>query len=84
MRTAYRQRGLESDEVLALVAYLEDADRETAADAAPLSLNVLLLGLAGAVLGLATVGTLWGTRSHRRERAITVLQSPADYVGAGL
>jgi mono/diheme cytochrome c family protein len=81
MRSAYLGRGLESDEVLALTAYLEDADRQAAEDPSPLPTKFLLLGLGGAVLGLGTLSFLWGHRSRRREPSTA---SQADCVGAGL
>jgi mono/diheme cytochrome c family protein len=84
MRPAYRDHGLEPDEVLALTAYLEDADKQDApADASPLPLKLLLLGLGGAALGLMTVSALWAGRSRRPEAA-SLAPSPADCVGAGL
>jgi mono/diheme cytochrome c family protein len=65
MRPAYRQHSLESDEVLALAAYLEHADRTAAEDSAPLSPRVLLWSLGGTVLGLVTIGALWGGRARQ-------------------
>jgi mono/diheme cytochrome c family protein len=98
MHPAYLQHGLEPDEVLSLVAYLEDADQHAAAGAPPLPLKFLLLGLAGMVVGLVAFGALRGSRPRRRElvaqngRAAPALPlagaglapSPADFVGAGL
>ena len=69
MQPTYLQHGLEPDEVLALVAYLEDADREGPADNSALSLKFLLLGVGGTVLGLLTLSTLWGSRSRQRDAA---------------
>jgi hypothetical protein len=66
MRPAFRQHALESDEVLALVAYLEDADRQAAEDTSPLPMKSLLLATAAAVLGLAGFSALWGSRARRR------------------
>jgi mono/diheme cytochrome c family protein len=86
MQPAYLRHGLEPDEVLALVAYLEDADRQVPADTSPVPLKFLLVGLGGAVLALLMVSALWGSRS-RRERAAPDAQAappPADFVGGGL
>jgi mono/diheme cytochrome c family protein len=90
MRPAYRDHGLEPDEVLALVAYLEDADKQAAApDASPLPLKLLLLGLGGAAVGLMMVSALWAGRSRRpqqvtRNGRASLTPSPADCAGAGL
>jgi mono/diheme cytochrome c family protein len=98
MRPAYQQHGLESEEVLSLVAFLEEADRKGVEDASPLPLKFLLLGLGGSVLGLASVSALWGSRSRARGRppldgrAAPALPaprpdlapSPPDYAGLGL
>jgi mono/diheme cytochrome c family protein len=62
----YREHGLQTEEVLTLTAYLEDTARHGVEDASLLPLNLLLLGLGGAVLGLATVSTLWGSLARRR------------------
>jgi mono/diheme cytochrome c family protein len=59
MQPAFQQHGLESEEVLALTAYLEDTDRHEVEDTSPFPLRFLLMGLGGTVLGLATVGTFW-------------------------
>jgi mono/diheme cytochrome c family protein len=84
---AYLGHGLESDEVLSMVAYLEDAGRQAVADAPPPPVKVLLLGAGGAVLGLA-FGALWRNRSARRGAAavgeIVSPPPPADDVGLGL
>jgi mono/diheme cytochrome c family protein len=98
MRPAYQQHGLESEEVLSLVAYLEDADRKGVEEASPLPLRFLLLGLGGSVLGLAGVSALWGSRSRARGRPPLdgqpapalpasrpeLVPSPPDYAGLGL
>jgi mono/diheme cytochrome c family protein len=86
MQPAYQRHNLEPDEVLALVAYLEDADRQAPADTSRVPLKFVLVSLGGAVLGLLMVSALWGSRS-RRERAAPggpAASRPADFVGAGL
>jgi mono/diheme cytochrome c family protein len=60
MLPVYQEHPLEPDEVTSLVAYLEKADRDGVEDASPLPLNFLLMGLGGAVVGLAAVNTFWG------------------------
>jgi mono/diheme cytochrome c family protein len=97
MRPTYRQHNLESDEVLVLTAYLEDADRHAAEAASPLPLTFLLLSLGGTVLVLAAFGTFWGRRSWRNSATLSgkvspslptsrpkAAPSPVDCVGAGL
>jgi len=98
MRSAYQRHGLDSDEVLSLAAYLEDTDQQCAEGNSPLPVKLLLLGLAGTVLGLSTLGALWGSRSRRRDGAALngtsaaalpfgrrePAASPADCIGAGL
>jgi mono/diheme cytochrome c family protein len=64
MRAAYLVHNLEPDEVLTLVAYLEDADKHAAEDTSPLRLKFLLMGLGGAALGLVALSALWGARAR--------------------
>jgi mono/diheme cytochrome c family protein len=89
MRLAYQRNSLEPDEVLDLMAYLDDADKQAVADTTPQPLRFLLTGLGGAVLGLGVLSALWGARSRRRERAAQngrpdLAPSSMDCVGAGL
>jgi hypothetical protein len=98
MQSAYLQHSLEPDEVLSLVAYLEDADKRAAVDTSPLPLKFLLMSLAGTVLALAAVSTARGSRSRRRDQATSngravpalpdappdLAPSPLHRVGAGL
>jgi hypothetical protein len=98
MQSAYLQHSLEPDEVLSLVAYLEDADKWAAVDTSPLPLKFLLISLAGTVLALAAASSAWGSRSRRRDQATSngsggtalpaappnLAPSPLHRVGAGL
>jgi mono/diheme cytochrome c family protein len=97
MRPIYRQHGLESEEALSLVAYLEQADRKGVEETSSLPVRFLLLGLGGSVLGLVTVSSLWGSRSRPPGRPPLdgraaplpasrpdLARSPQDYVGLGL
>jgi mono/diheme cytochrome c family protein len=96
MHPAYLQNRLESDEVLALVAYLEDADRHAAADASPVPMKSLMLGLGGTMVGMAVIGLLWGSRGRQRNVAALngkapvrsaradLATTPADCLGGGL
>jgi mono/diheme cytochrome c family protein len=97
MRPAYRQHALEPDEVLALAAYLEDVNKHAVEAASPLPLKFALLGLGGAVLGLAAFGSFWGSHSRREQAPLNgkvaaerpasqpkETPSPVDCLGAGL
>jgi mono/diheme cytochrome c family protein len=64
MQSAYLQHSLESDEVLCLVAYLEEVSKSATADASLLPLKFLLMSLAGSVLALVTASGAWGSRSR--------------------
>jgi hypothetical protein len=66
MQPAFRQHGLAAEEVLSLAAFLEDTARQGVEDTSPLPLKFLLLGLGGAVLGLATISTLWLRKEYPR------------------
>lgn len=62
MQTQYRNHALQSDEIIALVALLED--RAKAGGSADLAgrLTFVLLGLGGAVLGLISLDFIWQRR----------------------
>jgi mono/diheme cytochrome c family protein len=68
MQPTYQQHALEREEVLALGAYLEETDKQGVEDASPVPLKFLLMGLGGAVLGLAVVSSLWGSSLRPRSR----------------
>jgi hypothetical protein len=80
MRAALLSHKLESQEVFSLVAYLEDVDQHAAVDTSPLRFTVLLAGLGGAVLGLATFSALWGSRARARGEAAPVAIAPSQQV----
>jgi mono/diheme cytochrome c family protein len=62
MLPVYQQHPLESEEVVALAAYLEQRDREGVEEAASVPLTLLLWGLGGTVLGLVVINVLFGWR----------------------
>jgi mono/diheme cytochrome c family protein len=62
MHPVYKEHPLESEEVLGLAAYLEEADKGGAEQAAGVPWNLLFLGLGGAVLGLLTLNFVWRPR----------------------
>jgi hypothetical protein len=66
MQPVYREHALGPDDALALVAFLEEADRQGVEPAAPLPLKFFLLALGGAVLGLATISALGAALGWRR------------------
>jgi mono/diheme cytochrome c family protein len=60
MLPVYQRHPLEKEEALALAAYLEETAKEGVEDAASFPLNFFLMGLGGAVLGLAAINFFWG------------------------
>jgi mono/diheme cytochrome c family protein len=66
MLPLYQQHSMQEDEVLSLVAYLEQTARQgVEQDPAP-PLNFLLMGLGGTVVGLGAVSTVWGFSRRSR------------------
>jgi mono/diheme cytochrome c family protein len=68
MCALYQQHALEPDEASSLTAYLEETDKHGVKQASGPPLMFLLMGLGGAVLGLATVGTFLRGRVGPRSR----------------
>jgi mono/diheme cytochrome c family protein len=68
MHPVYKEYPLKPEEVLSLAAYLEETDKTGVAEAAPVPVKYLLLGLGGTVLGLVTLNFLWGTWFRPRRR----------------
>jgi mono/diheme cytochrome c family protein len=66
MLPVYQQHPLQDEEVLGLVAYLETTAREGVEHGGAPPVNLLLLGLGGAVVGVIGVNFLWGNRSTRQ------------------
>jgi mono/diheme cytochrome c family protein len=60
MLPVYQQHTLQEEEVLPLVAFLQDSANHGVEQSSAPPLNLLLFGLGGAVLGLTTLGALWG------------------------
>jgi mono/diheme cytochrome c family protein len=89
MQPVYQQRALEQDEVLALAAYLEETDKQGVEQAAGPPRNFLLLGLGGAVLGLAAVSAFWrgrfraGNRPGLNGKAAVDVRSESEFVPLG-
>ena len=71
MRPLFVGRPMTQDEILSLVAFLEDSSLSPGeADAAAARMNFFLLGLGGTVLSLAAFGTLWRGRFRTVRRAM--------------
>jgi len=62
MQSQYKDKTLQSDEIMPLVAYLESTAQSGGVAEVTPRLNFFLLGLAGAVLGLVTFDFIWGFR----------------------
>ncbi len=67
MLPVYQQHSLQDEEVLPLVAYLENTAREGVEHGAAPSMKFLLFGLGGTVVGLGAVSAFLGHRFSRAE-----------------
>jgi hypothetical protein len=86
MQPLYQQHPLKPDEVQAVVAYLEDADKRGVEEAG-FPLKFFLFGLGGTVLGLAVVSTLGTSRIWPRGRplpdgALAAVEHPGTALAA--
>jgi mono/diheme cytochrome c family protein len=70
MLPVYKEHALQLDEVMSLVAYLEETDRQGVEQASGPPRTFFLLGLGGTVLGLAAVSVLWGIRFRPRSQPL--------------
>jgi mono/diheme cytochrome c family protein len=77
MQALYRDKPLDADEIFALLAFLDDADKRSAAVAGP-SPVFLLLGLLGTVVALAMLNAIWRSRFRSVRRAL-VAASPRSH-----
>ena len=62
MRPVYKDHALELDEVMCLVAYLEQEDKQGVEQSSAPPMKFFMLGLGGTILGLATLSFLFGGR----------------------
>lgn len=70
MQPLFRGRALQSNEVLAITAFLEDEAKQGGeADTVPL-LNFFLLGLGGSVVALSSFGAIWKGRFRAVRRPL--------------
>ncbi len=70
MRPVFREHPMTSEEILPLVAYFEQAAQQPGEDDAVSPLNFFLIGLVGAVLGLAAFDRLWTHRFRAVRRPL--------------
>ncbi|MBM3990519.1 MAG: c-type cytochrome [Planctomycetes bacterium] len=73
MQPVFSRQGLDSDEVLALVAYLKDAANSGAAQAAPNTLKLVLGGVLGALALLVLFDIVWRKRYRATRRPLVHL-----------
>jgi mono/diheme cytochrome c family protein len=66
MQPVYKNHPLELDEVMCLVAYLEQEDKEGVEQSSAPPLKFFMMGLGGTVLALAAVSLLFGSRIGSR------------------
>lgn len=70
MQALFRDHNLQPDEILPLLAYVEDAAAQRReADSSP-TLNFFLFGMGGTVVGLALLGAVWRNRLRTVRRAL--------------
>ncbi len=74
MSPVFKRHALKPEEILPLIAFLEDEARKGGADASSAPLTFLLIGLGGAALGLVLCGQAWKDR-FRSVRKVLVLSS---------
>ncbi len=74
MKAIFKDHPLESDELLPLVAYFEDAANQVGDDDSVASLNFFLIALVGSALGLAVFDGIWKNR-FRAVRSPMVIES---------
>lgn len=70
MQPIFKTRPLQSDEILPLVAFLEDSAKRGGEDDSTATLNFFLLGLGGAVLGLVAFDAIWKGRFRAVRRPL--------------
>ncbi len=70
MRPVFKAHPMTSEEILPLVAYFEQAAQQPGEDDAVSPLNFFLIGLVGAVLGLAAFDGLWRHRFRAVRRPL--------------
>ena len=74
MAPVFKRHALKPEEILPLIAFLEDEAHKGGSDASSAPLTFLLIGLGGAALGLVLCGQAWKDR-FRSVRKVLVLNS---------
>jgi hypothetical protein len=77
MQSVFQNAALQPDEILSLVAFLDDTARSAQPADSVGQLNFFMLGLGGAVLGLALADLVW----RRRFRAVRRPLVEGDHAG---
>ena len=70
MSPVFKDRAIQPDEILSLVALFEDSAKKGGQDDTTSLLNFFLLGVGGMVLGLISLDTLWKTRFRGVRRSM--------------
>ena len=70
MQPLFKTKAIESEEVLSLTAFFQDAAQNQQPDASPSSLIFFLMGTLGAMAGLFLMGVLWHDRFKSVRRAL--------------
>jgi cytochrome c2 len=70
MQAAFRKRGLQSEEILPLLALFESTAREAGSDDRSGTTGFFVSGFGGSVLGLALLGAIWKNRFRAVRRPI--------------
>ena len=70
MQPIFKNRPMSEDEIHALVAYFESTKDEQPAETSTSRVAFLLSGLAGAVLGVFFLDTIWKRRFHSVRRSL--------------
>lgn len=70
MQSVLKKHALQDHEILALVAYFENALQRNPADTSTARLNFLLFGLGGAILALGLFDVIWSKRFRSVRRAL--------------
>lgn len=71
MRPVFMTRALTNDEIVALVAYFENAAKQPTNPDDPTQLGFLFLGIGGAAVGFVTADALWRKRFRAVRRPMT-------------
>lgn len=74
MAPVYRNKALEADEILSLVAYLNDCNQEKSLDQSPIQAHLVFFAVIGAGLILWLMDTIWKKRFRGVRRSLVEKQ----------